>query len=103
MLDFRLAYFGDPQKHLDHLFNILELAVTAFKQMSKLAKKLGIDIDDLRRMNNISNDEEIVTGRHPGGTLGSHRDPRPDEVELCERVADAIISKYSAFLRHKNP
>ena len=98
MIDFRLAYHADPQHHLDHLLNIMELAETAFGHEHVAAKKLGIELQKLQAARKITHDKQIDIGRHPGQTLGPQRPPSPEELKLCEEVVDAIIAGYARDL-----
>lgn len=99
MIDFRLGYFADPQHHLDHLLNIMELAETAFGHEHVAAKKLGIELQKLQEARKITHNKEIDIGRHPGQTLGQQRPPTPEELKLCEEVVDAIIAGYARHVR----
>jgi hypothetical protein len=101
MIDFRLAYYADPQHHLDHLLNIMELAETAFGHEHFAAKKLEIDLSKLQEARKITHNKEIDIGRHPGQTLAKQRPPTAEELKLCEEVVDAIIAGYSKKVEQK--
>jgi hypothetical protein len=99
MIDFRLAYYNDPEHHLDHLLNIMEVAETAFGHEHVAAKKLGIELSKLQEARKITHNKEIDVGRHPGQTLGPQRPPTAEELRLCEEVVDAIVAGYTRHLR----
>jgi hypothetical protein len=101
MIDFRLAYFADPQHHLDHLLNVMELAQTAFGHEHEAAKKLGIALPKLQQARKITHNKEIDIGRHPGQTLGPQRPPFAEELRLCEDVVDAIIAGYVKHVQQR--
>jgi hypothetical protein len=101
MIDFRLAYYADPEHHLDHLLNIMELAETALGHEHVAARKLSIELRKLQEARKITHNREIDIGRHPGQTLGPQRPPTAEELKLCEEVVDAIIAGYASHVRQK--
>ncbi len=95
MIDFRLSYHGDADRKLASLLDIIELAETAFGHEHKAAEQLGIDLKEMQAARKITHDKHILTGRHPGRTVGVQRSPTPEELNLCERIVDTIIANYA--------
>jgi hypothetical protein len=48
------------------------------------------------KLGDLTNDEELINGRHSGASPGPHRVATEGEVATCERVARAIIDSYAA-------
>jgi hypothetical protein len=71
------------------MLSIMELAETALGHEHRAAKELGIELRKLQQARKITHNQEIDIGRHPGQTLGPQRPPTPEELKLCEEVADA--------------
>jgi hypothetical protein len=99
MSDYMLEYHDDPEKKLAPLFDIIELAAKVFAHEHKAATTLGIGIQRMKDATNIMNDSGIRTGRHRGQEAGSQREPTPAEAQLCESVAEEIVTEYTNLVQ----
>jgi hypothetical protein len=100
MSDYLLDYYGDPEKKLAPLYDIIELATEVFGHEHKAATSLGIGIRKMKHATGVMNDESIRSGRHRGQELGPQREPNQAEVQLCETVAEQIVSEYANLVQH---
>jgi hypothetical protein len=108
MLDHWTRYAADPEGRLAPLYDVLQVAERRFaetrkppkkrrtsKRREKIASHLIMSAADLDALGDITNDIELLNGRHPGAS-SAHRTATEAEVATCERVARAIIEKYAA-------
>lgn len=99
MSDYLLDYHADPDKKLAPLFDVIELARKVWGgDEHKAATSLGIGIRRINAATKIMNDRTIRSGRHPGQELGAQRGPTPAETQLCEGVAEQIVSEYTKLV-----
>jgi len=101
MSDYLLDYHADPEKKLAPLFDIIELATEVFGHEHKAATSLGIGIQRMKDATDVMNDSSIRSGRHRGQELGPQREPTQAEVELCETVAEQIVSEYANLVQRR--
>jgi hypothetical protein len=97
MLHHKARYVADTDGRLSALYDILEAAETEYVTRKAASSALGVPFKELDQLGKIANDPTIVNGRHPGQYKGDYRVASPSEVELCERVADAIIAARANF------
>lgn len=107
MLDYWSRYVADTDGRLHPLYDVLQAAERYFARSKKppeerrrkaretAANELGIDLGELNLLGDVTNDPELVNGRHPGLSQGRHRVASAVEVANCERIARAIIDKMS--------
>jgi hypothetical protein len=98
MTDYLLEYHAGPDKKLAPLFDIIELATEVFSHRHKAATSLGVGIDRLDDAIDVMNDSSIRSGRHPGQEVGAQRDPTAAEAQLCEGVAEQVVSEYTKLV-----
>jgi hypothetical protein len=96
--DYLLEYHGDPEKKLAPLFDIIELATEVFGHEHTAATSLGVGIQRMKDTSNVINDSSIRSGRHRGQEVGQQREPTPAEAQLCETVAEQIVSEYAKLV-----
>lgn len=108
MLDHWSRYAGDPDGRLHPLYDVLQVVERKYgrakaakprkipKAREQAAKALKMKPADLDELGKISNDPNLLNGRHPGQSPGPHRTASRAEVNTCERVARAIIDNYAA-------
>lgn len=98
MTDYLLEYYADPDKRLAPLFDIIELAEKHFGHVHDAARRLNVDIQDIKDARDIMNDESIRTSRHRGQELGEQRAPTSEETAVCEAVAERIVAEYDKLV-----
>jgi hypothetical protein len=108
MLDHWSRYASDPDGRLHPLYDVLQVVERKYgrakaakprkipKTREQAAKALKMKPADLDELGKISNDPNLLNGRHPGQSPGPHRTASGAEVNTCERVARAIIDNYAA-------
>jgi hypothetical protein len=95
MSDYLLEYYSDPGKRLAPLFDIIELAEKSFGGRERAANALGISNRQMKSATGVMNNKEICSSRHRGQALGNQRDPQPEEMRLCEAMAEKIVTEYA--------
>lgn len=60
---------------------------------------LNVGIQRMKDATNIMNDSSIRSGRHRGQEVAMQRDPTPAEAQLCEGVAEQIVSEYTKLVQ----
>lgn len=96
MLQHRAQYEADLSGRLHHLFDILEVAERVHGSRRKAADELHLSDHDLSELARIANDKNLINGRHPGQS-SEHHLASPEEVAICERVADMIIDAQASW------
>lgn len=90
MLEYRAQYEADPLGRLHHLYDILQVAERVYRGREGAADRLKLSLGDLRGLARIANDPNLTNARHPGESP-EHHPASVEEIETCERVADAIV------------
>lgn len=103
MADYLLEYYSDREKRLAPLFDVIELAGEVFGGKHRAAIVLGVGIRQMKSATGIMNNKAIRSGRHRGRELGNQRDPRPEEIQSCEAVAQKIVTEYTKIANQKIP
>jgi hypothetical protein len=96
MLDHRSRYASDPDGRLHPLYDVLQVVERLYGGRKEAAKALNMTHGELDALAKITNDPNVLNGRHPGNSPGPHRIASEVEVNTCERVARAIIDNYAA-------
>jgi hypothetical protein len=99
MSDYLLEYHADPDKKLAPLFDIIELAAEVFGHEHKAATSLGVGVQRMKDATNVMNDSSIRSGRHRGQEVSQQRERTPAEAQLCEAVADEIVTEYTNLVQ----
>lgn len=99
MTDYLLEYHADPDKRLAPLFDIIELATEVFGHQHKAATSLGVGIQRMKDAASVMNNASVLSGRHRGQEVAAQRDPTAAEGQLCEAVAEQIVSEYTKLVR----
>jgi hypothetical protein len=103
MSDYLLEYYSDSGKRLAPLFDIIELAEKSFGGRERAANALGISNTQMKSAAAVMNNKEICSSRHRGQALGNQREPQPEEVRLCEAMAEKIVTEYAKIARQNTP
>lgn len=96
MLDYIGKFYGDPEKNLAPLYDILQIVETEFAGRKQAAAKLGIPFAALDALGRITNDCTIATSRQPGESSGPLRAITEKALSECTEAAEAIIRAYAA-------
>lgn len=99
MSDYLLEYHADPDKKLAPLFDIIELATEVFGHKHKAATSLGVGIQKMNDATDVMNDSSIRSSRHRGQEVSQQRDPNAAELQLCEAVAEQIVTEYTNLVQ----
>jgi hypothetical protein len=99
MSDYLLEYHADEDKKLAPLFDIIELAAEVFGHQHKAATSMGVGIKKMNEATHVMNDSSIRSSRHRGQEVSQQRDPSPAESQLCEAVAEQIVSEYTKLVQ----
>jgi hypothetical protein len=101
MSDYILGYHTDPDRKLAPLFDIIELAAEVFGHEHKAATSLGVGVQRMKDATNVMNDSSIRSGRHRGEEVSQQREPTPAEAQLCEAVAEEIVTEYTKLVQRR--
>jgi hypothetical protein len=96
MLERWSRYIADPERRLNPLYDVLEIAERLYGGRRNAAVALSVSEADLNDLGRISNDSAVLNGRHPGKSPGPHRIATEFERTTCERVARALIESQAA-------
>lgn len=95
MLDDMQRFYGDPEKKLAPLYDVLQAVETQFHGRDNVAPALKISAKDVQDLGRICNNRDIFNARHPGKGTSPKRPATAQELELCERVAETIIDRFA--------